>query len=58
MNKGKIVLIGKAAAGKDFMRKRMIDRGFTFGISCTTRRPRKGEVDGKDYYFLTREEFE
>lgn len=27
-------------------------------ISCTTRSPRPGEVDGKDYFFLTREAFE
>ena len=25
--------------------------------SATTRKPRKGEVDGRDYYFLTKEEF-
>lgn len=29
-----------------------------YSISCTTRRPRAGEVDGKDYVFLSREEFE
>lgn len=28
-----------------------------FSISCATRAPRKGEVDGVDYYFLTPEEF-
>jgi guanylate kinase len=27
-------------------------------ITCTTRAPRKGEIDGKDYFFLTEEEFE
>ena len=27
-------------------------------ISCTTRKPRKGEIDGKDYVFLTKEAFE
>lgn len=30
---------------------------FAFSISCTTRAPRPGEVDGKDYYFLDRETF-
>ncbi|SNR81345.1 guanylate kinase [Desulfurobacterium atlanticum] len=29
-----------------------------FSISCTTRKPRPGEVNGKDYYFLSLEEFE
>jgi guanylate kinase len=27
-------------------------------VTCTTREPRPGEVDGKDYYFLTEEEFQ
>ena len=31
---------------------------FSFSISCTTRAPRVGEIDGKDYYFLTKEQFE
>ncbi|TFE69657.1 guanylate kinase [Methylacidiphilum sp. Yel] len=30
---------------------------FIFSISCTTRPPRVGEVDGEDYFFLTEEEF-
>ena len=30
---------------------------FDFSISATSRRPREGEVDGKDYYYLDREEF-
>jgi guanylate kinase len=29
-----------------------------FSISCTTREPRKGEKDGRDYHFISREEFE
>ncbi|MEO6847705.1 MAG: guanylate kinase [Chthoniobacterales bacterium] len=31
---------------------------FVYSISCTTRPPRPGEVDGEDYYFLTNEEFD
>ena len=53
----KIILVGKAAAGKDHMRKVLSGRGFNYGISYTTRPPRKGEIDGKDYFFLTEEEF-
>jgi len=30
---------------------------FIYSVSCTTRTPRKGEVDGTDYHFLTREDF-
>ena len=54
----KVILVGKAAAGKDHMRKVMESRGFIYGISFTTRPPREGEIHGKDYYFLTVEEFE
>ena len=32
--------------------------GLTYSVSATTRAPREGEVDGRDYLFLTREEFE
>lgn len=55
---GKIAIVGAAATGKDYLRKRMMDRGMVYGVSCTTRLPRKGEVHGKDYYYLTPEEFE
>ena len=54
---GKIALVGAAASGKDYLRKRFMDRGFVYGVSCTTRHPREGEVHGKDYYYLTNEEF-
>lgn len=55
----KIVILGKAASGKDFLRKRMIEQGAKYGVSYTTRPPRvkDGEVDGVDYYFTTREDF-
>lgn len=55
---GKIAIVGAAATGKDYLRKRMMDRGMVYGVSCTTRLPREGEVHGKDYYYLTPEEFE
>lgn len=53
----KLILVGKAAAGKDFLKNRLVDKGFKAGISCTTRLPRPNEVDGVDYHFLTEEEF-
>lgn len=53
----KIALVGKAASGKDFLRKRLMDTGFRYGVSHTTRQPREGEVDGKDYHFVTTDEF-
>lgn len=53
----KIILVGKAASGKDHLRKVLQARGFTYGISYTTRPPREGEIDGHDYYFITEDEF-
>lgn len=53
----KLVLVGKAAAGKDHLRKRLMDQGLKFGVSCTTRPPRQGEEDGKDYYFKSEADF-
>ena len=53
----KIILVGKAAAGKDHMRKILQGRGFKYGVSYTTRPKREGEIDGEDYYFVTEDEF-
>jgi len=54
----KLILVGKGAAGKDHLKKRLVSKGFIAGISCTTRPPRPNEVEGVDYYFLSRSEFE
>jgi len=54
----RIVLCGKAASGKDHMRKVLGSRGFRYGVSYTTRPPREGEVNGRDYYFISINEFE
>ena len=53
----KLILVGKAAAGKDFLKNRLIAKNFKPGISCTTRLPRKNEVDGVDYHFMTEDQF-
>lgn len=55
---GKLAIVGPGASGKDYLRKRFMNRSFTFGVSCTTRKPRNGEVHGQDYYYLTEEEFD
>lgn len=52
----RIILVGPGASGKDFMRKRLEERGMTYAVSYTTRPPRPGEVDGKDYFFLSQEQ--
>ena len=56
--KSRIIVAGKAASGKDHLRKILEGRGFSYGISYTTRPPRDGEVDGKDYYFIDESEFQ
>ena len=55
----KIVIVGKAASGKDYLRKRMMQQGAKYGVSYTTRPPRvkDGEVHGVDYLFTTEEDF-
>jgi guanylate kinase len=45
---------GKTTIAREVLRRRD-DIGYS--VSCTTRTPRPGEVDGKDYYFLSRSEF-
>jgi guanylate kinase len=55
--KTRIILCGKAAAGKDHLRKILEGRGFRYGVSYTTRPPREGEIDGIDYFFLDESEF-
>jgi guanylate kinase len=54
----KLILVGKAAAGKDFLKTRLSSKGFTSGISHTTRSPRENENHGKDYYFIDDTTFE
>lgn len=55
-NHKRIILVGKAASGKDYLRKKFESRGFNYAVSYTTRPPREGEVYGKDYFFITDEE--
>ncbi|MBU4240493.1 MAG: guanylate kinase [Actinobacteria bacterium] len=54
------VVAGPSGAGKDtLIRKVLRDApGVHYAVSATTRAPRKGEVHGKDYYFLGEEEFD
>lgn len=57
---GKIVIISSpSGAGKTTIVRRLLESHpeFMFSVSATTRPARDGEVDGKDYYFLTEEEF-
>ena len=47
-----MILVGKAASGKDFLKSKMERKGFKTGISHTTRKPRENEIDGVDYHFV------
>jgi len=53
----RIVIVGPAASGKDFLKKKFKDRGFKIDVSYTTRPPREGEVDTVDYHFITENDF-
>lgn len=54
-----LVVSGPSGSGKTTLCRRLADAGEAhYSISCTTRPPREGELDGRDYHFLTREEFE
>jgi guanylate kinase len=55
-----LVLAGPSGAGKGTIGKRLLetDPALAWSVSATTRDPRPGEVDGVDYRFLGRDEFE
>jgi guanylate kinase len=54
------VITGPSGVGKGTLISELLRRvpGIELSISATTRKPRPGEVDGRDYHFLTREEFD
>ncbi|MEG1779580.1 MAG: guanylate kinase [Oscillospiraceae bacterium] len=59
-NKGQlIVLSGPSGVGKGTLLGRCLQRNdnLRYSVSATTREPRQGEIDGKDYYFMSKEEF-
>ena len=55
-----MVVSGPSGVGKGTLVKTLVKRrgDVVESVSCTTRAPRAGEVHGREYYFLTREEFE
>lgn len=61
MERGKLVVISApSGCGKTTIAKAVMQKypGMLFSVSATTRTKRAAEVDGKDYFFLTKEEFE
>lgn len=49
----RVIIAGKGGSGKDYLRKMLVDLGFRYCVSHTTRPPREGEINGKDYYFIS-----
>ena len=61
MSKGVLTIVsGFSGAGKGTVMKGLLANydNYALSISATTRRPREGEQDGREYFFKTREEFE
>lgn len=54
-----IVISGPSGAGKGTVVKKLLEKNkkIALSISMTTREPRKGEIEGKDYYYVTKEHF-
>ena len=56
-----IVISGPSGVGKGTVRKALFEKkghDLVYSVSMTTRAPREGEVEGKDYYFVSKEVFE
>ena len=61
MSKGKLFVIsGASGVGKSTVLSRVMNsrKDLIFSVSATTRAPRPGEVDGVDYYFVSKEKFQ
>ena len=65
MHEGKrgvlFVFSGPSGVGKGTLKAKLFEEfadQITYSVSATTRGPREGEVDGKDSFFITRQEFE
>lgn len=53
----KLILCGAGCSGKDFLKQRFVERGYVYSVSHTTRPPRPGELNGRDYFFISDSEF-
>jgi guanylate kinase len=61
MSAGKLIVItGPSGVGKGTLVRSLLTRHpeLYLSISATTRQPRPGEIDGKDYYFVSKQQFE
>jgi guanylate kinase len=55
--KKRLILVGKAASGKDHARRLSQKFGLSYAVSYTTRPPREGEINGVDYIFTSKASF-
>lgn len=46
-----IILVGKSCSGKDTVVKELTKMGYNKIVTCTTRPPRPGEINGREYHF-------
>ena len=54
-----LVISGPSGSGKGCIIELLIEKfGFRKAVSVTTRKPREGEIEGRDYYFISRERFD
>ncbi len=60
MNKKLFVISGCSGVGKGTVINKFMERNkdFILSVSCTTRKPREGEFDGINYFFISKDEFE
>jgi guanylate kinase len=60
MSKEILILSGPSGSGKSSLINKLsnVMDNYYFSISSTTRKIRDGEIDGKDYYFVSKEQFE
>ena len=61
MEKGVLVVVsGLSGAGKGTICKRLLEKypDYELSVSATSRKPRVGEVNGREYFFITKEKFE
>ena len=61
VNQNKLIIIisSPSGAGKTTVTKQLLKKipCSYLAVSCTTRKPREGEINGKDYFFITKEKF-
>ncbi len=60
LQRGRLVVVsGPSGVGKGTVLKHVLERDdFVYSVSATTRSPREGEVDGVNYFFISKEKFE